>query len=154
MRTMNIFHRMLFYIPLIVLGVGCTSKGRIENYADFIQIIYRTGPTISSKDDLLVDIRNTSSYCFDFPPDFGIKITTQIGGSTREVKNLMDYVGDKDIFLKPKGDVFDTEVADFMPDLSSLSLNNPTAFEGLINGHLCDNPNIPITIKVPFTVTP
>ena len=107
---MKIISRLLITIILTSLIVGCSSKPTTQNYASYIQVVYRTGPTIKSTDSLLVDIRNTSNYCFDFPVDFGIKINMKIGDSNRPVNNLITYSGNRDYLLKAKGDVFDTEI--------------------------------------------
>jgi len=142
-------------IILIVFLAGCSKPTPTpEEIADTLEVKFSERPEIQIYGHVQGIIRNTTSYCFVFPPDLGIKLFEDHVGNLSEIGNYTKYVGKDPIYLMPIGDINEFISISFDPDVSSLTISEPTNFYAEITGHLCNDESIIIKKKIPFVVMP
>ena len=143
------------FIILIIFLVGCSKPTPTpEELADNLEVQFSEGPEIQIYGHVQGIIRNTTSYCFVFPPDLGIKLFEDHAGNLFEIGNYTKYIGKDPIYLMPIGDINDFISISFDPDVTSLAISEQTSFYAEITGHLCDDDSVIITKKIPFVIVP
>ena len=146
---------ILFIILASVLLLGCAND-ESEEIISKIQVSYPVSQEISKASGvgIRIELINESKYCVIFPIVTGMKIYTEQNGSQLEVENLINIIGDQNINLNPKDEIFSLLFVDIVPDLSAITITEPTQFFVSLSGYLCDDKNVEITKIIPFTVIP
>ncbi len=146
---------ILFIIMASVLLLGCAND-EPEEIISKIQVSYPVSQEISKASGvgIRIELINESKYCVIFPIVTGMKIYTEQNGSQLEVENLINIIGDQNINLNPKDEIFSLLFVDIVPDLSAITITEPTQFFVSLSGYLCDDKNVEITKIIPFTVIP
>lgn len=140
---------LLFSIVLL----GCGSKTP-EEIASMITVSYPASQEISAGLGMQIRLINESEYCIIFPVVTGMTIYTMQDGKEIEVKNLINTIGNEKVNLNPKDEIFSTLTIGVVPDISSLSITDPTQFFVRMDGYLCDDESVKIIKEIPFTVVP
>ena len=159
MKSKNLGLSLFILIMTIVLS-DCSSPStpQSSDIANSIDVSYITGPQVDLPTGvnplLSAWITNQTKYCINFPPDYGIKVFAETSDGWTEIPNRVKYISDHPVLLKPKGDIFSQHSLDAQPDLSALTLTQPTNFYVEISGHLCDDEKVIIEKKIPFVVAP
>jgi len=122
--------------------------------AKLINISYKIGPNVSDYKVIEVELNNTSNYCIEFPPDYGIKIYMDENGKITEIGNNTTYIGDKPRYLQPKGNIASKRGILFSPRVSDQKIIDSIIFYAEVTGQLCNDPSIIIQRKIPFSVSP
>jgi hypothetical protein len=155
MRTIiNIPLLVLYMLTSAILSSCSHASEQPVVISDSIDVEYQPDQQIGINEDLTIWITNQSKYCIEFPIDIGIRIVAKQTGDWIEVPNLVTYSGNIPIQLKPKGDVFSKKAVIVWPDVTGLSLVDPTDFLAIITGHLCDDESTVVEKKIPFIVIP
>ena len=150
----NLFFQICAFL-LVIFLVGCSKPTTTpEEFADSLEVKFSEGPEIQIYGHVQGIIRNTTSYCFVFPPDLGIKLFEDHAGNLLEIGNYTKYIGKDTIHLMPIGDINDFISISFDPDVSGLVISEPTNFYAEITGHLCDDDSLVIKKRIPFIVVP
>lgn len=152
---MKVFALRFFLTMVSVLLLGCATKNP-ETIAPEIQVAFPVSQEISKTSGTGWDLEltNESNYCVIFPLVSGLKIYTEKGGSRIEVENLLNIIGDENLIVNPKGQIFSSRFVGILPDLSSITVTEPMQFFVSLSGYLCDDEYIKITKVIPFTVVP
>ncbi|MBK9602237.1 MAG: hypothetical protein IPO36_10405 [Anaerolineales bacterium] len=120
---------ILFIILASVLLLGCAND-EPEEIISKIQVSYPVSQEISKASGvgIRIELINESKYCVIFPIVTGMKIYTEQNGSQLEVENLINIIGDQNINLNPKDEIFSLLFLDIVPDLSAITITEPTQF--------------------------
>ena len=138
-----------------VLLLGCASKNP-EEIASKIQVDFPVSQEISKAAGTGwdVELTNESNYCVIFPLVTGMTIYTEDAGNRLEVENLLNIIGSENLEVNSRGKIFSKRSVGIVPDLSNITITEPTQFFVSLSGYLCDDENVKIIKLIPFTVIP
>jgi hypothetical protein len=149
-RTIKIYG---ITILLSILIFGCGNKNP-EEISSMIRVSYPASQEVPVGLGVEIELTNESKYCVIFPQVTGMTIYTMRDGKEIEVNNLIVIMGNENMPLGPKDEIFSKRSIGVVPDTSNLSITSPTQFFVRLNGYLCDDESVKIAKVILFTVVP
>ncbi len=150
----NKFKFILIFLFLASLFTSCKKQAeQPELISAAIEIQYQNVDGIAGNpvDALLI---NNSEYCIKFDLADGLNIFVGQNEKWIEIPNLVEFLGDSVLILQPKGNLSSRGSVNLRPDMANLVIKSPTEAYALLTGYLCDDDNIQIQKKIPFTINP
>ncbi len=149
-RSIKIYSITLLF-SMVLLGCGSKTPDEI---ASMIIVSYPATQEVPAGLGMQIRLINDSEYCIMFPVVTGMTIYTMQDEKEVEVKNLINTIGNENVNLNPKDEIFSTLTIGVVPDTSNLSITAPTQFFVRLSGYLCDDESVKIIKEIPFTVVP
>lgn len=148
----------VFILFLLVTGCGKPDTNTTDDaidYGSYLEIDYSEGETLDQFDYIGVWVKNTSKFCFTFPYDYGIQLYKQDNDRWNEINNAGIYMSKEDRILKPNKDpLFSVDHITLLPDLLNIPIKEKTYFKAIINGHLCNQPEVTVSKEIFFHAMP
>lgn len=147
--------KFLRYVTLLLLLYGC--KGNQYNTSEIsssILVSYKFSQEVSSGNRADIVLTNTTDFCIVFPLIDGLRIYTEDDNEEKELKNLIDIIGDQNLILPPDGEPLSSRIVALRPDTSSIFIKEPVLLSIKLTGYLCDDSSIVIEKIIPLTIKP
>ncbi|HNB55297.1 MAG TPA: hypothetical protein PK530_25320 [Anaerolineales bacterium] len=150
-KTTKVYGIVLLFSMLLI---GCGNNRTPDVIATMIDVSYPASREVPTGSGIEIQLTNESEYCVIFPVVTGMTIYTVENGEEIKVGNLVVVMGDENVPLGPKDEIFSMRQISIVPDTTGLSISKPTQFFARLTGYLCDDESVKIIKEIPFTVIP